>query len=502
MRRQKEFVAVAEEAAELIESTHQFVNGNLDICIQTDEYKLLGNLADDINQISKTFNGYINEISHILAHLSAGNMAVSFTKDIIYKGDFQPIRNALHKIRHSLNTSFDEINSLTAEVDRLCSQVESGASQIAANATNQANLISDLTNTIYEITEQTENNARSAKQASDRVNHVRKEAQVGSRYMEQMLDSTQQVQSSAQDISSIITLISGLAEQTKLLALNAAIEAARAGETGKGFSVVAGEVRKLAEKSAEAVGQTTQMIENSIKTAQVSVRIANETAESFRSINSSIEDVTKLCTDIAEVSGVQAESLRSTSAIITDISGVVQNNAAYSEENCAVATNLAELSSSLKTVMTRFRLRNQGNSVTYQNGIENLSRTYLQTLFEQLTKAGSAEEVDIILEAGVKDQPDIECLYVIDGSGYQFSHTVMNPEILVTQEESFKPAMPGDFYGEKKYYRKAMKKPNEWYTSVEYISTATGGLCRTLSCTYEGKDQKTYLICIDIVCRF
>lgn len=502
MRRQRKYDVVAEEAAVLIESTHQFVNGNLDICIQTDQYKLLGDLAFDINQISKTFNGYINEISHILAHLSAGNMAVSFTKDIIYKGDFKPIHNALHKIRYSLNTTFDEINSLTAEVDRLCNQVESGATQIAANATNQADLINDLTNTIYQITDQTQNNAQSARSASDRINKIQYEAQVGSQYMEQMLDSIVNVQKSSQDISGIITIISGLAEQTKLLALNAAIEAARAGETGKGFSVVANEVRKLAEKSTEAVGQTTELIGNSIKTAQESVQIANKTAESFRSINSSIEDVTKLCTDIAEVSGVQAESLKNTSVIITDISGVVQNNAAYSEENSAVTTNLAELSSGLKNVMTRFRLRNQGNNIQYHNGIENLSKGYLQNLFIQLKNAGSAEEVNSVLEVCVKDPPDIECLYVIDGSGYQYSQTVMNPEIMVTQEESFKPAMPGDFYGEKKYFRMAMKKPQEWYSSVEYISAATGGLCRTLSCTYEGKDQKTYLICIDIVCRF
>jgi len=72
----------------------------------------------------------------------------------------------------------------------------------------------------------------------------------------------------------------------------------------------------------------------------------------------------------------------------------------------------------------------------------------------------------------------------------------------VEQDENFKPAMPGDFYGNKKYFRKAMKTPNEWHTSVEYISTATGGLCKTLSFAYEGANLKTYVVCVDLICRF
>jgi methyl-accepting chemotaxis protein len=502
MRNKKKIIKITKEAEDIINYTHQFMDGDLDIHINTEEYEVLGGLAEDINRISTIFAEYINEISHILAHLSAGNMAVSFTHNIDYKGDFKPIKNALYKIRHSLNSSFEEISTLTAEVDHLCSQVEGGASQVAQNAMEQASLISDLTGTIYNIAEQTASNANNAKTASNNVNCIEKEALEGGRYMEEMLTSIQKVQTSSQDISGIITIISGLAEQTKLLALNAAIEAARAGESGKGFSVVADEVKKLAEKSADAVGQTTTMIDNSLKIAQESVEIAVKTSESFNSINSSIENVTKLCADIANVSETQATSLKNTSEIITNISGVIQNNAAYSQENNAVAENLVQLSSNLKNVMTRYRLLSQGNSIVYNNGIETLDKGYLLELFAKLKRASGMEEVDSTLEAALKSQTEVECLYVIDGTGYQVSHTVMNPNLPITQDENFKPAEPGAYYGEKKYYRQAMKNPFEWYTSIEYISAATGGLCRTLSCTYEGNDKQTYLICIDILCKF
>lgn len=503
MKRQKEINKITAEAADIIESSHQLANGDLDISINTDHYTVLGELANDINKISSTFNGYINEIAHILSHLSAGNMAVSFTKDIVFQGDFVPIKNALHKIRHSLNSSFDEINQLSREVDILCSQVESGSSQIAQSATEQASLINDLTGTIYEITKQTTNNAKNAKLASKSVHKIQSEAEVGGKYMEQMLGSIQKVQNSSQDISGIITIISGLAEQTKLLALNAAIEAARAGELGKGFSVVASEVRNLAERSTDAVKQTTELIGNSIKTADESVQIAYKTSESFTTINASIDDVTKLCSDIAEVSEGQAESLKNTSTIITNISDVVQNNAAYAEENSAVATNLSDLSSNLKKVMNRFSLKNQNNITAIQNnGIDQIDKGFLLSFFDKLKKSVNISEVDTVLEASIKNQKDFECLYVINGNGNQFSHTIMNPDILVEQDENFKPAMPGDNHAAKKYYRMAMKTPKEWYTSIEYISTATGGLCKTLSCSYEGKDNKTYVICIDLINRF
>ena len=140
------------------------------------------------------------------------------------------------------------------------------------------------------------------------------------------------------------------------------IEAARAGEAGRGFSIVANEVGVLAQKSADAVKQTTELINHSILTAKESADIAEKTSESFKSIQGSIESVTKLCVEVAEASEEQTNRLKHTSDIITDISGVVQNNAAYAEENCAGVTELSELTSKLRAVMSRYRLKKQGDT--------------------------------------------------------------------------------------------------------------------------------------------
>ncbi len=499
MRRQK----ILKEASSIRTYTNQMRSGNLDTKIDTEQITYLKDLAEDINQINSTFNTYINEITHILSHLSAGNMAVSFSEDVQYQGDFLPIKNALHKIRHSLNCSFEEIHKLSTEIDAMSNKVENSSSFLATNATEQAALISDLTSTIYDITDKTVHNAENAQAAAKTVEAIAEETEIGRGYMNEMLSSVDKVKSSIDDISHIIDIINEIAEQTKLLAINAKVEAARAGVHGKGFSVVASEVSSLAQKSSEAVNQTTQLINNSKAAADESAKITKKTAESFKNINDSIEGVTGLCKEIAELSNIQAENLKETSEIITEISDAVQSNAAYAQENSAGALNLSNISAHLKKVLQRFRLMGQENTpATDKRMDEKFARDLTGKLVARLSHATTTQAIDTILKTEIQNLRDVECLYVINGEGRQLSHTIMNPKIMVEQDENFKPALPGEDYSAKKYFRQAMRNKQELYTSSEYISKATGNLCKTVSYAYQCDDKTYYVICIDLVCRF
>ena len=503
MRRHKELMKISEEAFSIRCQTKQMLSGNLDINIETDHFMFLEDLAEDINQINSSFNAYINEISHILSHLSVGNMTVAFLEDVLYQGDFLPIKNALHKIRHSLNCSFEEIHKLSMEIDAMSNQVERDSSLLAKNTTEQAALISDLTSTIYDITDKTVHNAVNAKAAAKTVEAITKETENGRSYMNHMLSSVDKVKFSIDDISNVIELINGIAQQTRLLALNASIEASRAGESGQGFSVVASEIHKLAQKSSDAVGQTTKLINNSIAAADESAIITKKTVESFKNIHDSIEGVTGLCNEIAELSNIQAENLKETSAIITNISEGIQSNAAYAQENSAGAMNLSNISTHLKKVLQRYRLKGQENVLVTDHTMEEEStRELTNKLISKLFYAANTQAIDTILETDIQNQRDVECLYVINGAGKQLSHTIMNPRIMVEQDENFKPALPGEDYSSKKYFRQAMKNKQELYTSLEYISKATGNLCKTISYAYQGIDNEYYVICIDLLCRF
>lgn len=505
-RKEKELEQLLREGQCIMEGTRQLLSGNLDISIDQEAYTMLEELARDVSQISMNFRYYIEEITHVLSHLSAGNMAVGFSKEVEYQGDFLPIKNALHRIRHALNASFEEINQLTGEVDHLCSEVDRASTKIAENTSSQAELLNKLSGTIHKITNRTTDNAASAKAVSESIQSMKGQTLQGSECMDRMLHSIREVSEASKNISNVIDIINGLAGQTKLLALNASIEASRAGEAGAGFSIVAGEIGSLAQKSAEAVKKTTQLIDNSIRTAATSAEIAHKTADSFSVIQNSIDRVSGLCDDIATASREQAESLQNISVIVADISDGVRNNAAYAQENSAVAANMAEVSSKLKTLMTKFRLRGaHDESVTgkpkEQDVIRLLSDLKLDELPKQLNYATNEKDMDELLERAIVDSRDVECIYVINQKGYQLSHTILNEELQVTQGEDFRPAMPGDYHGGKKYFRKAIKQAGQWYTSDEYISAATGGLCRTYSYCYQDNNQKEYVLCIDMISR-
>ena len=214
MRMQKKLKKILEEIFNIGYHTKQMRSGNLDIKINTDHFDFLNDLAEDINQINRTFNTYINEITHILSHLSAGNMAIAFSEDVLYQGDYLPIKNALYKIRHSLNCSFEEIHKLSLEIDTMSNQVENGSSLLASNSTEQAAWISDLTSTIHDITDKTVHNAENANEAAKAIEAIAKETEIGTSYMNHMLSSVDKVKSSIDDISHINELIKGIAEQT------------------------------------------------------------------------------------------------------------------------------------------------------------------------------------------------------------------------------------------------------------------------------------------------
>ncbi len=487
------------EATEIKRSTSRMVMGDLDNQVDIEGFSVLGELAEDINRINSILNDYVNEISHVLSHLSAGNMAVAFSREVRYQGDFLPVKNALQKIKNSLNKSFHEIHQLSGEIDKMSGGVEKDSTMLAKDAARQAELIRKLTDTIYEIAGQTNANAADAVEAARNIEDIRKETETGRHDMDRMLMSIQGVTESSKDISLIIEVLSGLARQTKLLALNAAIEAARAGEEGKGFSVVAEEVGVLAAKSEAAVRQTTELINKSTSSAQDSALIAGKTSESFAMIQASIEAFAGLCGSIAESSADQAQKLETTSSIITNISEVAQSNAAYAQDNCKNALDLTETSARLKAVIKRYHLAGQEGEPRGFEIREDISGPLMDLLTGRLKEVSSSEAMNTILEEVIASRTDVECLYIIDEEGRQITRTIMNPEIRSEQDDNFMPAMPGDYHGDKKYFRQAMKYPDKIYSSYEYISTATGGLCKTLSFLCRGLDQRNFVICIDLI---
>lgn len=333
----------------------EMANGNLDVSLNLTSNDELGILSSSFSQMLGTLKHYISEISSVLGSISQGNFDIHTSAD--YKGNFIEIKNSLDYIVKSLSTIFLEIKDATFQVNSGASQVAATSQVISEGATEQANSIEKLSSSIEQINKQVHNtsiNADNTKSITmDLVNGI-KNSNV---QMNEMLYAMNDIEKSSKDINNIIKTITDIATETNLLALNAAIEAARAGEVGKGFSVVAEEVRKLSFQSADAAKQTTILINESIKAVNKGRELANNTAKALSGLVDNVTNVTNLISDITVTSKEQAESINQINDGILKITDVIQSNSAIAEESAASSEELTAQAETLNIMIDKFKLK-------------------------------------------------------------------------------------------------------------------------------------------------
>ncbi|MFA9380700.1 MAG: methyl-accepting chemotaxis protein [Acetanaerobacterium sp.] len=482
-------------------TARELADGSLDCAAENNEQEHLAELAQSLAALGLSVNGYIQDISSVLAHLSAGNMAVTLSSDRAYSGDFMPIKNALTKIIVSLNQTFGEINALVDEFSSVSAKLQHSAGTLAEGSVSQSDGIASLNELVVDIDHHTAQNAESAALAAQSALTAKEKSGVGDEYMRQLLGAMDEIAQASGDISAIIRLIDSIAFQTNVLALNASVEAARAGAAGKGFAVVAGEVKSLALKSADAAKQTEALIGLSVEKINGGAQLAKQTASVFGDIREAVDTTSSLSQQIASLSQTQAENIRRTTVLISGISQVVQSNAASAQETAAVSDLLGVQAEKLKSLMRRFRLKGSVNTKEERKRAERLdSAAY--ALMEDLKgtlPSTPFEGYDKLLQHAVNSTSGIECLYIIHRDGLQASATVMSDAAAQSVSEGFTPARQGDSHAQKKYFLKALRQNGGVYRSSEYVSGATGGLCRTYAsvCATPLGDE---VLCIDMQC--
>lgn len=349
--------AITVPVSELEQAADNLARGNLRAtAIGYTAKDELGHLADSMRSVVDSLLTIIQDESTLLGEMADGNFNVRSKSEEKYVGDFGKVLESIEQIKTSLSDTLRQINLSSDQVSSGADQVSSGAQALSQGAAEQASSIEELAETIRSISNHVKHNAEYAEEADQRANAAGSEAVESNRRMQDMVSAMADISTSSREIGKIIKTIEDIAFQTNILALNASVEAARAGEAGRGFSVVAAEVRNLATKSAAASKDTAALIENSLNTVKSGTRIADETAHSLDSVLESVRLVTEIIGQITASSIEQADSILQIEQGIERISEVVQTNSATAEESAAASEELSAQAQLLKDLTGQFRL--------------------------------------------------------------------------------------------------------------------------------------------------
>ena len=316
----------------------------------------LGDTIRNLKEAMGILADYVSEISVEVKAIAQGDLTRNGDDITDFLGDFSELKTSLLYILKRFNSTLTEISNLAEQVSSNSSEVENASKSLADGATEQAGVIEELNATIDTVVDMAEDTAKETQNASARVKASANKANEEKEKMNELLTEMEHITEISKEIGNIITDIEDIASQTNLLSLNASIEAARAGEAGKGFAVVADQIGKLAADSAKSAVNTRDLIDKTLVEIEKGNTITRTTAESFNQIIEDMKSFAELAENTMEKANSQAESLEQIGQGIEQLSGVVQGNAASSEENTAISVNLAEGAAKMQDRVKIFKL--------------------------------------------------------------------------------------------------------------------------------------------------
>lgn len=319
------------------------------------------NANDDIGQLCRNFSAsaestkkYISDISEKLDKMAHGDFSI--TVDEEYIGDYASIKKSMVNIINSMRDTFEQIGTSSSQVDQGATQVAEASTNLANGVSEQTNELQSLDSDMNDIIERVRETDEATAQARELAGSARDKIEQSNTEMERLLEAMKEISQMSSETAKIVKTIDDIAFQTNILALNASVEAARAGAAGKGFTVVADEVRVLASKSAEAAKRTSDLLQQTASSIAEGASLADSTAKSLSAaVNDTIEVDAKI-THISDTTKEEREYMDSVSEKLKNISDIVVNTSESAQATAASSEELSGQAEMLSSMITKFKI--------------------------------------------------------------------------------------------------------------------------------------------------
>ena len=263
----------------------------------------------------------------------------------------------IEKMNQNWSTLVALVRSDASVVHQIGLTLSKDTDSLQRRSNDQAHHLAQTSASVSDLSLSVEDNHRNAQAVNQIASQLSMIAQSSGETMQNAVSSMTRIQTSANQIAEIISLIDGIAFQTNILALNAAVEAARAGEQGRGFAVVASEVRNLAQRSAQSSQEIRLLIATSVAEVKTGVNQINEVNQILQDIVKGIRALAENIQGIASASGAQQSHLQQVKLSLSNLDQFTNQNSALALQTHALADQLGQRSEKLKQAVANFRLR-------------------------------------------------------------------------------------------------------------------------------------------------
>ena len=288
---------------------------------------------------------------------------LSTTISSTFPEEYRSLQHDFHAATRALRTAVRAVADSVESLSAGSSQLAVASEDLATRTERQAANLERTVNEADAIAQQVATSADGARQTAEAVAEARADVQDTTSIVADAVQAIHAIAESSKEIARFTSLIDEIAFQTNLLALNASVEAARAGDAGRGFSVVAQEVRALAQRSAAASGEIRGLISTSSAHVSRGVDLVEKTGEALERIGAKVVAVDGLAGSIAQSAQEQAEALDRVRRAMSEMDDITQQNAAMTEEATAAARQLAQEAYGLNQQVMRFKLDGHDNPV-------------------------------------------------------------------------------------------------------------------------------------------